>query len=100
MASFFTSFRDSLRYAPCVYRLIDAALIGNFFDYPLLYSNRNFSDAYTIVTEMQQRVKQVLRLNFNRTLVYIFYSEFEKSSYIQQIVEFIVYSRAVEHIKK
>ena len=59
ISSFFVGFWDSyrVRQAAIVYRLIDAELIRNFFGYPFLFYDRNFGQTYTIVTDMQQRVK-------------------------------------------
>ena len=48
------------KYCPAlviVYRLIDAALIGNYFGHPFLFSNRNSGQMLLLGHAMQQRVK-------------------------------------------
>ena len=41
--------RYKLRLPPFIYRLIDAALIGNFFDDPFLFKIWNFEQIKTLV---------------------------------------------------
>ena len=47
--------RNNLKWAPNVYRLIDAALIGNFFDDPFLFRNQKIlvkcREYYTLGTK-------------------------------------------------
>ena len=58
-----------LRYS----RLIDAALIGNFFDHPFLFKNRNFGQMLLLCHAMQQRVKEIKKLSFCLTLCCMIY---------------------------
>ena len=61
-AFFFRWFlRYSLRQAVIVHRLIDAAIIGNYFGHPL-FQNRNSGQMLLLSHAMQQRVNSCFRV--------------------------------------
>ena len=52
--------RYNLRQPPIVYRLIDVALTGSFFDDPFLFQNRNLGQTSFVDDAMKQIEKKGL----------------------------------------